>query len=57
MKTRSGTIVRTQGGNIGKTYNDEKPVGGKIRVYVERDGKTVAMLCNPKTLHISGFFD
>lgn len=52
-KNRSGRIVETKKGLIGKVYNDDIFHGEKVKVYTEK-GK---MLCVPDTLKVIGFFD
>lgn len=49
----AGQIVETKTGLIGRTYNHENPVNGKIRVYTDK-GK---LLCDPNTLKLKGFID
>lgn len=53
MKKRSGKIVETKNGDIGKTYNDEPYINGKIRVYIGSSN----LLCDPDSLKLKGFFD
>lgn len=53
-KKRSGFIVETKDKKIGKRFNDEEPVNGKLRVYLE-DGTKI--LCPQGTLIVKGFFD
>lgn len=33
-RKRPGKLVQCQDGRIGRTYNDEPPLNGKIRVYL-----------------------
>ena len=54
-KKRSGFIVETQSGKVGKIYSDEKLINGKIPVYLE--GTERPLLSNPETLKITGRFD
>jgi len=49
----AGKIVETKNGLIGRTYNYESPVNGKIIVHIEK-GK---LLCNPETLKLKGYID
>jgi hypothetical protein len=49
----AGQLVETKTGLVGRTYNHEKPINGKIRVYTNK-GK---LLCNPTTLKLKGFID
>lgn len=48
-----GRIVKTKSGQ-GQTNNDDEPINGKIKVYLE-DGKKI--LCNPKDMEPIGFWD
>ena len=48
-----GQIVQTKTGLIGRTYNHEDLVNGKVRVYTE-NGK---LLCSPDSLILKGFID
>lgn len=57
MGVDSGYLVETKTGLKGRTYHREGRVNGKTIVYVEKDGKTLKMLCNPNTLKITGFID
>jgi hypothetical protein len=50
---KSGIIVETKNGLIGRTYSDEEPINGKIRVYTNKH----KILCDPETLKIKGFLD
>lgn len=49
----SGKLVETKTGLVGRTYNHENLINGKIRVYTDK-GK---LLCNPTTLKLKGFID
>jgi len=49
----AGQIVETKTGLVGRTYNHETLINGKVRVYTEK-GK---MLCDPTTLKLKGFID
>ena len=49
----AGRMVQTKNGLIGRTFNNEEPINGKIRVYTEK-GK---LLCSPETLILKGFID
>jgi len=53
LNKKAGRIVITKSGLIGRTYNHEDLINGKIRVYTS-NGK---MLCTPNTLKIKGFVD
>lgn len=62
-----GKYVRTAKGRLGRTYNSERPVQGKIIVHllgsdlsVLRDannGSSIKILCDPATLTVKGFVD
>lgn len=49
-----GRIVKTSTGLIGRTYNNEDLVNGKICVHLEDNQK---MLCTPSKLSFIGFID
>jgi len=49
----AGKIVETMFGK-GQTKNEDKPVGGKILIYLD-NGKKI--LCSPKNLKLIGFWD
>ena len=57
MSIDSGYLVETKTGLKGRTYHREGLVNGKTVVHIEKDGKTMKMLCNPKTLKTTGFID
>ena len=57
MSRDSGYIVQTKNGIEGRTYHRENLVNKKMVVHIEKDGKDVKMLCDPKTLKIIGFAD
>jgi len=57
MSKDSGYLVKTKTGKEGRTYHIEGLVNKKMVVHVETDGKTVKMLCDPKTIEIIGFVD
>lgn len=50
----AGKLVETKNGVIGRTYNNESLINGKVRVYCT-DGKK--LLCNPQNLILKGFID
>jgi len=54
-KKRSGFIVETQSGKVGKIFSDKKLINGKIPVYVDELEKP--LLSTPETLKIIGRFD
>jgi len=53
MLGNSGRIVKTRSGLVGRTFNKEAPVNGKVVVHTDK-GK---LLCRPETLTITGFVD
>lgn len=57
MSKDSGYLVRTKTGKTGKTYHRDGLVNKKMVVYVNVDGKEVKMLCDPKTIEITGYVD
>ena len=61
-KIGSGKIVmHRKSGRIGRTYDKDEPISGKIPVYFETDEKNVyesrATLCNSYNLVVIGFID
>ena len=50
---KSGLMVKTKSGLIGRTYRNEVPINGKIRVYTDK----CKLLCDPETLKVKGFID
>ena len=57
MSKDSGYLVKTKTGKEGRTYHREGLVNGKMVVHLDVDGKTMKMLCNPKTVEVTGFVD
>jgi len=57
MGVDSGYLVETKTGLKGRTYHREGLVNGKAIVHIEKDGKTVKMLCKPDTLKTTGYID
>ena len=57
MSRDAGYQVKTKTNKEGRTYHREGLINKKMVVYVEVDGKTVKMLCNPKTIEITGYID
>jgi len=57
MSRDAGYQVKTKTGKEGRTYHREGRVNGKLVVHVEADGKTLKMLCDPKTIEVTGFID
>ena len=63
MSKDSGYLIETKGGIKGRTYHREGlvdcegSVNKKMVVHIEKDGKDVKMLCDPKTVKIIGFID
>jgi hypothetical protein len=49
----AGQIVETKTGLVGRTYDHESLINGKVRVYTNK-GK---LLCDPTTLKLKGFID
>lgn len=72
-RANSGRYVQTATGKKGMAYNKDKPVNGKIVVYVFEDSLQANLfgdipnlrdfpdakkiLCDPKNLKVIGFFD
>ena len=50
----AGTLVETKSGLIGRTYNNENLINGKVRVHCTDGSK---LLCDPNTLTVKGFID
>lgn len=50
----AGTLVETKTGVIGRTYNKDKTINGKVLVYCTNGQK---LLCSPNNLIIKGFID
>ena len=50
----AGKLVETKNGVLGRIYNHEESINGKVRVHCV-DGKK--LLCNPQTLTLKGFID
>lgn len=57
MSINSGYLVETKTGKRGRTYHREGLVGKKTVVHVEINGKTMKMLCDPKTIRVTGYID
>lgn len=57
MRKNSGYIVETKTGKTGRTYHREGLVNKKMVVHLDIDGKDVKMLCDPKTITITGYID
>ena len=60
--SKSGKIVmHRKSGRIGRTYDKDEPINGKIPVYFETIEKNVyesrATLCNTNNLIVIGFID
>ena len=53
--------MHRKSGRIGRTYDKDEPINGKIPVYFETDEKNVyesrATLCNSYNLVVLGFID
>jgi hypothetical protein len=54
-KKRSGFLVETQTGKLGRIYSDEKLISGKIVVHIDNDERP--SLSKPENLKIVGRFD
>ena len=54
INKKAGQAVTTKTGKEGRTYNYEKPVFGKVRVYCTDGSK---LLCNPDDLTLRGYID
>lgn len=60
-------MVKTRRGFIGRTYNDEQWIDGKVPVHLltedrqirmnPKTGQPLKLLCRPETLQIIGFID
>lgn len=57
MSKESGYLVETKKGLKGRTFHRDSLVNKKQIVYIEKDGKVVKMLCDPKTITIIGYVD
>jgi len=57
MSRDAGYLVKTKTGKEGRTFHRDSLVNKKMVVYVEVDGKELKMLCDPKTLEITGFIN
>ena len=53
--SRSGCLVTTQKGLVGRTYHNKGLINDKVPVYVGEN--TTPMLCRPETLTLTGFID
>lgn len=49
-----GQLVETKTGKLGRTYNHESLVNGKVQVHCTDGSK---LLCNPDNLTLKGFID
>jgi hypothetical protein len=57
MSADAGYLVETKTGKKGRTYHREGQVNKKTVVHIEEDGKTIKMLCDPKSIKITGYVD
>ena len=57
MSKDSGYLVKTKTGKEGRTFHREGLVNKKMVVHVEEEGKTVKVLCDPKSVEIIGYVD
>jgi len=53
VNKKSGQLVETKTGIVGRTYNHEELINGKMRVYTSKGN----MMCDPSTLKLKGFID
>lgn len=62
-----GMLVETKDGKIGRTFNADPLINGKVKVYLlneqtfnpkrDNNGVPLKLLCNPSTLKIKGYID
>lgn len=57
MSKESGYLVETKTGLKGRTFHREALVNKKQIVHIDKDGKDIKMLCDPKTIKIVGYVD
>ena len=57
MSKDSGYLVETKTGKKGRTYHREGLVNKKIVVHLDVNGKDMKMLCDPKSITVTGFVD
>jgi hypothetical protein len=57
MSRNSGYLVETKTGLKGRTLHRDNLVGKKQIVYIEKEGREVKLLCDPKSLKIIGYVD
>jgi len=57
MSKNSGYLVETKTGKVGRTYHIEGLVNKKMVVHVEVNDKILKMLCDPKSIKITGFIE
>jgi len=57
MSRDAGYLVKTKTGKEGRTYHRDGRVNDKVVVYVEIEGKEIKMLCDPKTITVTGYID
>lgn len=59
MSKNTGRIVETKSGKVGRTFNSQDLVNGKVPVYLQQgEGYSqTAMLCDNATLRYIGFID
>lgn len=50
----AGKLVETKTGRLGRTYNNENLINGKVAVHCTDGSK---LLCDPNTLILKGFID
>lgn len=64
---KPGMLVRTKNGLLGRTYHSDRPVNGKVKVYLLNEDfsprnasntdRQLKMLCDPNTLKLVGYID
>jgi hypothetical protein len=57
MSKNSGYLVETKLGKIGRTYHKEGLINKKMIVHIEENDKDIKILCDPKTIKITGYVD
>jgi hypothetical protein len=59
-QSQAGYLVETKDGKKGRTYHSKGTVNDKVPVYLETSPEEYsekAILCDPKSLKITGFID
>ena len=57
MSKNSGYLVETKNGQKGRTYHCENLINKKTIVHIDKENKSMKILCEPDTLKILGFVD